>query len=171
MSKEEIQDNELDEVARATLNRYRAKAKAKFRAKGGINTALEKQDKFDKEASPNKKYSPMRSESIVDLVMSLDEIPFSAYRDTMEERCDAVVDAKKEELKQSLFAFNEAGHSAKQLKQASAAHDYETTFPADDEDDVRKQRKHRKAAGVANGLLGKLRSAGVSHTSKLPKGK
>lgn len=36
---------ELDEIAKATLDRYRHKAKAKFRAKGGINAALEKQDK------------------------------------------------------------------------------------------------------------------------------
>lgn len=45
-------DEEVDEalVAKATLDRYRAKAKSDFRAKGGINAALDKQDSDDDKA-------------------------------------------------------------------------------------------------------------------------
>jgi hypothetical protein len=50
MTLENIEETEVDEalVSKATLERYRAKSKAKFREKGGISAALDKQDK-DKE--------------------------------------------------------------------------------------------------------------------------
>lgn len=47
-----LESENLDEIAKATLDRYRLKAKERFRAKGGINAALDKQDKKEQ---PRKK--------------------------------------------------------------------------------------------------------------------
>lgn len=50
-AREMKEDDELDEaglVSKATLKRYRNKAKTSFKEKGGINAALEKQDKEKK---------------------------------------------------------------------------------------------------------------------------
>lgn len=49
------EETELDEVSKATLDRYRQKAKQRFRAKGGINAALDKQDKKSQSSSPRKR--------------------------------------------------------------------------------------------------------------------
>jgi hypothetical protein len=158
-------------VAKATLERYRAKAKSKFREKGGINAMLDKQDKSDKakkvevrkedvepldELSPktlgsyvkkaskqnvstafvqgnnrgdlegawnrkkklekrtrgiNKAVDKITKEDVdmhlVDLIMSHEEVEPQAYIDSIEARCNAIVEIKKDELKKSFFNFSE----------------------------------------------------------------
>jgi hypothetical protein len=92
----------IDEVTKGTLNRYREKAKARFRAKGGINTALEKQDKGTKK--------PVKEDtvgaSIVDA--SLEDTPDSTpFFEGIEARCDALLEEKRKAFRQTAFNFKE----------------------------------------------------------------
>lgn len=94
---------EIDEgkVSAALL----AKAKKKFREKGGINAALEKQDKETKEKEPVQH----AKESLLDIVaLADDEIPASHYIGEIESRINTAVNERKTEMKKSLFSFNEA---------------------------------------------------------------
>lgn len=192
VKKPTTEDTEIEEalVAKATLDRYRSKAKAKFREKGGINAALDKQDDEDhwkkmaalrrkgpeavqkyreqqgvgrtfqkEEVEPLDELSPKTLGSyvkkaavnisaqnamshssnrvdglravkkskqrqkgiaravdkitkedmhIVDALMMQDEVEPAAYIASIEARCNAIVEIKKDELKKSLFDLDEA---------------------------------------------------------------
>lgn len=78
-----------------------AKAKKKFREKGGINAALEKQDKEDKKKEP-----VHAKESLFDVVaLADDEVPASHYIGEIESRINTVVNERKAEMLKTLFNF------------------------------------------------------------------
>jgi hypothetical protein len=112
MTKEE---EDLLEISKATLERYRHKAKARYRAKGGINKELEDKDKEDRKKAANEELN------IIDAIMVADEIPLDLFTDDFEDRLNAIVDDIKDDLKKELFNFSE-GHSINQLKQAQISH-------------------------------------------------
>jgi hypothetical protein len=107
--KEETDLDEAGYVSKSTLEKYRAKAKAKFREKGGINAALDKQDKeLVAKAKEMGKHNPMRAEALVDAVMMNDTIEdASLYIEPIEERCNAIVTEIKAELAKQIFDFTE----------------------------------------------------------------
>lgn len=127
-------------------------------------------------------------ESIVDTVMVQDEPNASSYISEIEARCNDIVAEIKDEMKKALFNFRE-GHSLGQLRQAADAHRYHRAnseneakfhrtgkkkYGADISKAAGKDKKadqHNKARLAADDLARRMQSAGVSHSSKLPKGK
>lgn len=154
------EEEQLDELNyKAILQRYRAKAKSKERAKTADSAkkpvakpvkkavneepveyydALERKRKADwhykragktqgaslskgikhdyeaellkrgvKDSNGNQKSLRKEDMNIVDLVLTQDEIEYDVYRDEFEGRINALVDAKKQEMKQGVFSFEE----------------------------------------------------------------
>lgn len=95
-----------------------------------------------KDSNGNQK--SLRKESLVDLVLTQDEIEYDPYREDFEARINALVDAKKEEMKQDLFDMNEDGRE-EAIKKHQAEYDAKHAKR-------KKQREYRDNAKKKRGL-------------------